>query len=488
MTDDTLDWKLTQALRAYSEGGVRRVDPRRVAESAIRGRSRRALRLYGPFGPGFGRTPLAAGLAVVGLVVVGLAAVITGEVDRGPLATPVTTDAASRPPATSGPVPEALPVTRLRAGPYDVATAAGIVRLTVPAGWLAADDGTLLYPGTEPYATPSDGPSITIQDVSEVVADACPSGVDVTWRGIGPRAADLAAALASIPGLTVDGPTGVTVDGHPARRLVLSLSPDFFGRCVGPEGRDIWINETRSRFGLLRDGVATVDIIDVDGVRLVVATNGRGVSAAQAGDVTRILASIEIHSAAVWPQPAGAGRHYLVVDGIGFSYRVPAGWERFGRISLNNSWFGPQGAEAMVYWTSLEQPRIAELCRGLIDARTDASPETLAAAVGAAPGAQLVDPPSPADVAGHHAVRVAVVIRADLGCDPGYFHSWDDVEAGELWPQTDVGDKIRAWVVDVDGRLLFIAGLSKPDAPPALEQEIESIVSSIRLLRSVGPG
>ena len=48
-----------------------------------------------------------------------------------------------------------------------------------------------------------------------------------------------------------------------------------------------------------------------------------------------------------------------------------------------------------------------------------------------------------------------------------------------MWSATEPGDTIRVWIVDLDGTRLFIAGGTKPDAGPELEQEIEQIVRSI---------
>ena len=46
-------------------------------------------------------------------------------------------------------------------------------------------------------------------------------------------------------------------------------------------------------------------------------------------------------------------KHVNTADGVPFSFRASAhGWERFGDISLNKSERGPQGAEAMIYWSS----------------------------------------------------------------------------------------------------------------------------------------
>jgi hypothetical protein len=64
-----------------------------------------------------------------------------------------------------------------------------------------------------------------------------------------------------------------------------------------------------------------------------------------------------------------AGRHRLsrTVAGIPFSFTVPtAGWEEFGRISINKSIFGPQGAEAIIFWASFPDGDTADPCAAVL--------------------------------------------------------------------------------------------------------------------------
>ena len=76
-------------------------------------------------------------------------------------------------------------------------------------------------------------------------------------------------------------------------------------------------------------------------------------------------------------------------EGVSFSFRVPsAGWERFssistdksagGPISINKSIVGPQGAEAIIYWTSFPQGDYADPCVRLLSPSIGASAAKLA--------------------------------------------------------------------------------------------------------------
>ena len=96
-----------------------------------------------------------------------------------------------------------------------------------------------------------------------------------------------------------------------------------------------------------------------------------------------------------------------------------------------------------------------------------------------APGTELVTGPANVTLGGRPAKYVALTVRADVGCDPGFFYTWRDVYGGALWPKTGVGDTIRVWIVDVHGTRLFIEAETK-QASFDLQQEVQQIVESIR--------
>jgi hypothetical protein len=207
--------------------------------------------------------------------------------------------------------------------------------------------------------------------------------------------------------------------------------------------------------------------------------------------------------AVVAPAPVGTdgidappGRRITVTEeGVTFSFRVPktvgwSGWERFrslptdtspgGPISLNKSIVGPQGAEAIIYWTSFPEGDHADPCARLLNPPVGASAADLAVAVSTAPGTKLVKGPSDATLDGRSAKHVVLTVRENVGCDPGFFYTWRDIEGGALWPTTDVGDTVRVWIVDVDKARLFIAAETTRQADADLEREIQQIVKSIR--------
>jgi hypothetical protein len=175
------------------------------------------------------------------------------------------------------------------------------------------------------------------------------------------------------------------------------------------------------------------------------------------------------------------GTHRRVVDGMSFSFDVPTrDWEQFGTISINKSIVGPQGAEAIIFWTSFPDGELADPCDDLLGPTVGPSAADLAAALATAPGTELVTGPSNVTVGGLSAKHVVITVREDVGCDPGYFYTWQDVRWGALWPGTNVGDTIRVWIVAVKGTRLFIEAQTTKDASDAVEGEIAEIVRSIR--------
>ena len=170
-------------------------------------------------------------------------------------------------------------------------------------------------------------------------------------------------------------------------------------------------------------------------------------------------------------------------NGIRFSFlaRRSAGWERHGArkrpMSLNKSLVGPQDAEAIIYWTGYPRGDYADPCARVLSPRIGRSAADLATAVSRAPGTKLVQGPSDVTLGGRPAKHVVLTVRANVGCDPGFFYTWRTGSGGAFWRTTDVGHTIRVWIVAVGGKRLFIAAATKAGG---IEKEVQQIVASIR--------
>lgn len=453
-------------------------------------------------------------IAVAAMVVVALVGVdqLTPEGDAppsraavapqpSPSSSPSLTRAPSSLPAVaSNPNPfpyggEIVPGTYWMDGSRSGAESPMRIRLTMPAGWWSADAGTTI----SRHPTDDPGPilTLTVHDVTRIATDAW--SPNASFVEVGPTVEDLMTAISNMIG-TQPGPAEVRFGGHLVRRFVLGYSDPG----PGPEERRIWERATgRDLPGLLKGGTTTVDVVDVNGHRLVLTSVDRGSSADDLAELDAIMATIVIEPAGTGPiEPLPAGSHPVTVDDVTFSFSAPAhtpgGWARFGGISVNKSIAGPQGAEAMIYWTSFPGGGVTDPCGDLRGLPDGISVADLAAAVSKAPGTELVAGPSDVIVGGRAAKHLVLTVRDDVGCDPGYFFTWHDLDGGPLWPETLAGDTIRVWIVEMDGTRLFIAGETHADLrlgeamteaeQAGLDREIRQIVDSIRFERDSGPG
>jgi hypothetical protein len=222
---------------------------------------------------------------------------------------------------------------------------------------------------------------------------------------------------------------------------------------------------------------------------------------------------------AVEDEPYPVGKASRTVDGVRFSFTAPqsAGCRRAPPVGckgwadgptyqaipddtssffsthqfISKSVVGPQGAEAVIFWTGFRDRSQMVPCAKLLGGVAGGSTADVAAAMARAPGTKLVERPMRVTVGGRPAMHVVVTVRRDRGCDPGYFFRWRRGECwGECWLDTAVGDTIRVWVVDVRGTLVVFEAETKPRnqryAPYTkaqarqLEQEIAAIIESIR--------
>jgi hypothetical protein len=166
---------------------------------------------------------------------------------------------------------------------------------------------------------------------------------------------------------------------------------------------------------------------------------------------------------------------------VTISFSAPRlGWEWHDRFSMNRSVVGPQGAEAVIFWTSFPDGGLAHPCARVLDPPGGAGAADLAAAVAQAPGTDLISGPSDVVVGGRPAKRVVLGVRESVGCGPGFFYAWDEMNGGALWGTNTMAETIRVWTLEVAGTLVFIEAQTTDQATLELEQEIRRIVGSTR--------
>jgi hypothetical protein len=140
----------------------------------------------------------------------------------------------------------------------------------------------------------------------------------------------------------------------------------------------------------------------------------------------------------------------------------------------------PQGAEAIIFWTSFPDGDYADPCARLLSPRVGSSAGDLAAAVSRAPGTELVTGPSNGILGGRPAKHVTLSVREIVGCDPGFFYTWRlrDMYGGAF-------GRRRAWATrsrygsSMSTARLFIEAATTKQAVGGLRQEAEQIIESI---------
>ena len=199
------------------------------------------------------------------------------------------------------------------------------------------------------------------------------------------------------------------------------------------------------RLRVLKGGAKTIYVVDVDGDRLVITSHHRGASAEDIAELEAIIASIDIepcrrrsYRRSMYIGRASHRQASLTVDGVPFSFSVPTprGWERFGGISHQQVHLRATGSRGHHLLDGLPRRRRRRSVRQPAEPARGPSAADLAAAVATAPGTELVTGPSDVTVGGRAAKHVVLTVREDVGCDPGFFYTWEAVKGVPFWTTT----------------------------------------------------
>ena len=130
---------------------------------------------------------------------------------------------------------------------------------SLAAAWFFTSDGLLIL--------------LTLAAFARAIGDRVPSPGD---RKVTVVYCLLVAALTAMRNVDVTGPTAVTIDGHPAQRLDLAYPPGLDLDTCRHAGEliQVWGDPDETSFFALAAGhAASVVVADVDGRRVVVATD-----------------------------------------------------------------------------------------------------------------------------------------------------------------------------------------------------------------------
>jgi hypothetical protein len=223
-----------------------------------------------------------------------LMAVLTGcgggASDEPRASTPSATPSAT-PGVTVSPCPSSDEPVAIEPGTYQIPKSAwSVADFTVafPKGW------TVQYGHVYSKHTDTDEEfGFYAVVVDAIYADAC-AGSNGALIDVGPSVDDLAEALLQQQGPKASGTVDTTLGGYPATRIDLTVPKGFdLKDCNAADiGLQIWYSApTDKNFVLLRDGIARVYIVDVDGQRQVFLTQHG--SATSDEDVRELQATLE---------------------------------------------------------------------------------------------------------------------------------------------------------------------------------------------------
>ena len=172
---------------------------------------------------------------------------------------------------------------------------------TLPDGW----QGNMGGPNAV-FLHSAQGPGEVILSLFEKVrADPCHFEQGFLDPLPGPTAADLATALANLPGLDASAPTDVSMYGYQGKQLTLTAPASFEGCTSSSEGSFLlWELPLGAVYTMSEGQRDRVWILDVDGQRLVIqGLEKPGATAEDKAQVQGILDSIRI-APATSPTPS----------------------------------------------------------------------------------------------------------------------------------------------------------------------------------------
>jgi hypothetical protein len=193
--------------------------------------------------------------------------------------------------------------------------------------------------------------------------------------------------------------------------------------------------------------------------------------------------------AAAFP-PSGtlamATRH-RVAGVVPYSFTVPTSdWMSNGQWGIDKGPMRPDGAGFILWPDDTPIGVYADPCAHVKAPPIGAVPADLAAAVAALPGIDLVSGPSDVTVGGYPAKLVVITFPDDADCNADgqlsddEFYLWYASNEANARYASGLGSTIRTWIVDVNGKIVWIDGETYKGAGPEPGQQIQEIVDSIQ--------
>ena len=166
---------------------------------------------------------------------------------------------------------------------YEAMTPAGVLISFRPPSTLWR--GTPEAIETGQFPTASYAWIVFTNDIGEVATEPC-RGKSTPVGG--PSIDDLAAALATIPGVTAKEPVDATIDGHPAKLVELTVDPD--PPCPMNQ---FWLYGQTSLYPNTVDSIIRLWITEVAGKRFVIHTDQAGANLQVGHEIQQMIDSIQ---------------------------------------------------------------------------------------------------------------------------------------------------------------------------------------------------
>jgi hypothetical protein len=275
------------------------------------------------------------------------------------------------------------------------------------------------------------------------------------------------------------------VDEHESADRVLD---NVFALLDATPQRPAWWPARRiaavNTYAKLLIAAAAVVVVALVGYNLLPATSGPGgppaVSPSPSASASPSLESSSTPAAFPPEGELAVGRHSVTLEGVPFSFTVPSGWTSNGIFGIDKATgIGPDGA-GFIFWDDAPVGVFSDPCGSVKAAAAGPSASDLAAAVASVPGLDVVSGPTDVTVGGYPAKHVVVTVREDVDCVANDFYLWYAPSADQARFATGLGSTIRVWIIEVDGKHVWIDGETYKGAGPEPGQEIQGIIDSIQ--------
>jgi hypothetical protein len=279
------------------------------------------------------------------------------------------------------------------------------------------------------------------------------------------------------------------VDEHESADRVLDL---VLARLDTTPQRRAWWPARRvsdmNTLAKLAIAAAAVVVVAFVGLNMLPGSGGVGSNPSPTPSPTATPSPSPTPAAAFPPSgPLAMATRHQVGGVVPYSFTVPTSdWISNGQWGIDRGTIRPDGAGFILWPDAAPVGVYADPCAHAQAPPIGAVAADLAAAVAALPGTDLVSGPADVTVGGYPAKLVEITFPDDADCnadgklsDDEFYLWYAPIEDSARWA-SELGSTIRVWIVDVDGKIVWIDGETYKGAGPEPGDEIQQIVDSVQ--------